>query len=125
MSICVNSTFFKCTEFLIITFEVIVKQVCDSNMDGFEVVKSKENHGQFEAYSPPISFEWNYWSPCLPCLLAFLIIIITIIIIIIIIYLLILHVLHMQMLTHALQYNNLTAHSLQSLQPLQSWLLKV
>ena len=125
MSICVNSTFFKCTELLIITFEVIVKQVCDSNMDGFEFVKNKENHGQFEAYSPPISFEWNYWSPCLPCLLAFLIIIITIIIIIIIIYLLILHVLHMQILTHALQYNNLTAHSLQSLQPLQSWLLKV
>ena len=35
------ANFFKCLEFLFITFEVIVKQVCDSNMDDFEVVKSK------------------------------------------------------------------------------------
>ena len=49
---------FKCPEFLIITFEVFVKQVCDSNMDGSKVLRSKENYGQFVTYSPYISFEW-------------------------------------------------------------------
>ena len=39
-------------------------------MDGFRVLRSKENHGQFVICSPYISFEWNYGSPCLPSLLA-------------------------------------------------------